>query len=145
MKDKRSQLAIALKISTPEYGEIFKKAMELGLDTANEMDSALFGYHLFCLKDFYPEKGGYLKPEFFDARMEFLYAAGRPSWDNLWEDKSKLYVWSNYNLIFRELFKNKNGEEFILVFSHQDDKWQFNFEKLNEYKFSEKDMAVCLA
>jgi len=145
MKDKRSSLTVGVMISTPKYGEIFKKAISLGLDTKTEMASSSFGVKMLCLKDFYPEKDGYLKSELFEARMDFLSAIGRPSWDCLWEDKTYLNEWLDYNLIFRELFRSKNGEEFILVFFAEGDGWGFDFKKLSEYKFSSKDKAVCLA
>lgn len=146
MKDRRALLSILLNISTLQKSEIFKEAKKIGLETSTEMNEKIFGRHLFCLKEFYFEQNnGYLKTDIFKARMEFVSAVGRPVWDCLWEDKASMYVWQGCNLVFKEVFTNKNGEELILVFKFEGEDWTFDFHKLSEYKFTDKDRAVCLA
>jgi len=148
MKDKRAELSVLLHISTPEKSEIFKKAKnkKLDLKTDVEMDNNLFRAHVFCLKEFYFEQNdGHLKADVFKARMDFVSAVGRPVWDCLWEDKGCMYLWRGCNLIFKEVFTNKKDEEFILVFKFKGEDWNFSFQKLKEYQFSDKDRAVCLA
>lgn len=143
----KADLLVAVNISTPERSEIFSKATgkSLSLTTKDEMHTNFYGPNVLGLRGMYFSKNDeFMGPERFRSINELLETAGRPIWDYLWENKSTMETWTEYNLIFREIFENKDGEKFILVFKFIENDWTFDFKKLEEYRFAEKDHIVCV-
>lgn len=133
------------RVSTPdERSEIMDMALSLGLRPVRESNSRLYGEHYFNLQKIYHDEPRSI--EVFKRNIELLKAVGRPLWSHFWFDPEENIpiLWRSYVLVFRDIFIDEEGREFLLIFIFKE-KWGFYFPPIEEcLTLPENARLVCL-
>lgn len=147
--EKSLKLPVEMIISTTDFNEIMNMANILGLSPVDESNPSLYGKHTFGLEFFiHPDSFNKdLTEEYFLNRIKVINSVGRPVWAYFWENAKKCIPLSyrNHRLVFGDIFKNKNGKKFLLVFDFIN-QWKFSFESIEELARlpNSNAMFVCL-
>lgn len=145
--EEKTEWPVEIRISTPDLNEIMDVARRLlGLKPNTEMDATLYGNHEFGLKTLPLMVASSFKGKSALDLISSLKVVGRPIWSFFWEDAKKRIplAWRNFTLVFGDVFVNKDGAEFLLVFAFKG-KWCFSFEQIEDIaNLPGKSMFVCL-
>lgn len=144
---KNTKYSVSVRISTPEKNEILKMAIKKGIKPITESDISMYGENRIGIEDFLVDEEIYLTIEEVKKRMKLLGVAHSPVWSYLWDDPEKNIPkeWGGAPLYFGDIFSDRRGKEYFLIFVVLEGKWEYFFEEIFEnYIPLQKARFVCV-